>query len=95
MSEPNGKPDTADPARTLEEVERKVKLLVDRHRALAGAYSEMTASMGDGGDGLDPAELEEVVRSLRSERDRLARHAEFLESRVRELLTRARYAAGI
>ncbi len=73
-------------------LERKVKLLLSRHTELAEQYNEAVAASERLGAGLDPAVLEERVRVLETERDRLSKHAAFLEGKIRELLTRVRYA---
>lgn len=76
---------------SLDELESKIKLLVERHDELAAHVTESLMAIQDQ-DGADPVALRAEIESLESERERLARHAEFLESRIRELLTRARYA---
>lgn len=73
-------------------LEGKVKLLLSRHTELTERYREAMAASERLGTGLDPVVLEERVRVLESERDRLSRHAAFLEGKIRELLTRVRYA---
>lgn len=78
-------------AHSLDELESKIKLLVERHDELAAHVTESLAAIQDQ-DGADPVALRAEIESLESDRERLARHAEFLESRIRELLTRARYA---
>ncbi len=73
-------------------LEHKVKLLLSRHTELAEQYDEAVAASERFGAGFDPAALEERVRVLETERDRLSQHAAFLEGKIRELLTRVRYA---
>jgi hypothetical protein len=81
-----------DLANAVSGLERKVKLLLSRHTELIERYNEAVVAGERLGAGLDPAALEERVRVLESERDRLSRHAAFLEGKIRELLTRVRYA---
>ena len=83
---------STDLANAVDGLERKVKLLLSRHTELAERYSEAVAASDRLGAGLDPVALEERVRDLETERDRLSRHAAFLEGKIRELLTRVRYA---
>lgn len=73
-------------------LEGKVKLLLSRHAELTERYNKAVAAGERLGAGLDPAALEERVRALESERERLSRHTAFLEGKIRELLTRVRYA---
>jgi chaperonin cofactor prefoldin len=73
-------------------LERKVKLLLSRHSELTERYDEVVAASERLGVGLDPVALEERVQVLETERDRLSQHAAFLEGKIRELLTRVRYA---
>lgn len=68
----------------------KVKLLVERSRRLAERCREEESVRRLEG-GLDPVALDERVRELESENERLARHAEFLETKLKELLSRVRY----
>lgn len=81
-----------DLANAVAGLERKVKLLLSRHTELTERYNEAMAAGERLSTGLDPVVLEERVQALESERDRLARHATFLEGKIRELLTRVRYA---
>lgn len=76
---------------SLDELESKIKLLVARHDELATHVTESLSAIGDR-DGADPAAMRAEIETLQEDRERLATHAEFLESRIRELLTRARYA---
>ena len=69
----------------------KVKLLVERSRRLAERCLEEESVRRRLEGGLDPVALDERVRELESENERLARHAEFLETKVKELLSRVRY----
>lgn len=83
----------------LDALERKVGLLLERHEELAGLHAE---AIEDGRrsaerlarlerDGLDPVEVDARIRSLEEENERLARHAEFLEERIRAMMSRVRY----
>ncbi|MEJ2153519.1 MAG: hypothetical protein P8Y29_11410 [Gemmatimonadota bacterium] len=81
-----------DLANAVAGLEHKVKLLLSRHTELTERYKEAVVAGERLGTGLDPVALEERVRVLEDERDRLSRHAAFLEGKIRELLTRVRYA---
>lgn len=68
----------------------KVKLLVDRSRRLAERCredEEVRRRLG----GLDPVALDERLHALESENERLSQHADFLEGKLKELLSRVRY----
>jgi chromosome segregation ATPase len=69
----------------------KVKLLVERSRRLAERCHEEESVRRRLEGGLDPVALDERVRELESENERIARHAEFLETKIKELLARVRY----
>lgn len=81
----------AEFAVALDALGDKVKLLVERSRRLAERCREEEAVRRRLDGGLDPIALDERVRELESENQRLARHAEFLEAKVKELLSRVRY----
>lgn len=68
----------------------KVKLLIERSRRLAERCREDEQVRRRFGK-LDPVALDERVRALESENDRLSRHADFLEGKLKELLSRVRY----
>ena len=72
----------------------KVKLLVERSRRLAERCREEESVRRRLEGGLDPVALDVRVRELESENERIARHAEFLETKVKELLSRVRYVVG-
>lgn len=91
MSQKSEEGESRGVEQSLDELESKIKLLVERHDELAIHVTEsLTALQNE--DGADPIALRTEIESLENDRDRLAKHAEFLESRIRELLTRARYA---
>lgn len=83
----------------LEGLDRRVTLLIERYRELglrhaeavedgqrsAAALARLTERGGD------PAALDARIRRLEAENERLARHAGFLEERIRNLLSRVRY----
>jgi prefoldin subunit 5 len=83
----------------LDTLDEKIKLLLARHSLLAERFaSVMTArreaeqqlarlSTGE----LDPVSLEERMRELEAENERLSRHAAYLEDRIASLLARVRY----
>lgn len=83
----------------LEGLDRRVTLLIERHqelgqrhaRALEGGRRAEAALARLTERGGDPAELDARIRSLEAENERLARHAGFLEERIRNLLSRVRY----
>lgn len=75
----------------LDTLEEKVKFLIARHGELAGRYAEAAAAQKAVEEGIDPHDLDERVNDLRDENDRLARHVEYLENRIQDLLTRVRY----
>lgn len=93
------KPDPADEgqqrvdelAAALDAMGDKVKLLVERSRRLAERCREDEAMRRRLEGGLDPAALDARVRELERERERIARHAEFLEAKLKDLLSRVRY----
>ena len=78
----------------LDALSDKVKLLVERSRRLAERCREEESVRRRLEGGLDPVALDERVRELESENERIARHAEFLETKVKELLSRVRYVVG-
>ena len=81
----------AELAIALDALGDKVKLLVERSRRLAERCREEEFVRRRLEGGLDPLALDERVHELESENERLARHAEFLETKVKELLSRVRY----
>ena len=81
----------AELAVALDALGDKVKLLVERSRRLAERCREEESVRRRLEGGLDPVVLDERVRELESENERLARHAEFLETKLKELLSRVRY----
>lgn len=74
----------------LDSLDEKVKLLLARHAELAARCAEAERA-AEKHAGLDPIALEERVEELVAENDRLARHASFLEERIKGLYTRVRY----
>ena len=75
---------------SLDTLEENIKLLLARHERLAAAHAaseELSRSRRT----LDPIELQSRVRTLEADRERLERHAAFLEERIRGLLSRVRY----
>ncbi len=68
----------------------KVKLLVERSRRLAERCLE-DEELRRRLEGLDPVALDDRVQALEWENDRLSRHADFLEGKLKELLSRVRY----
>jgi hypothetical protein len=78
----------------LDALSDKVKLLVERSRRLAERCREEESVRRRLEGGLDPVALDARVRELESENERIARHAEFLETKVKELLSRVRYVVG-
>ncbi|MGH7542686.1 MAG: hypothetical protein ACREK7_01995 [Gemmatimonadota bacterium] len=81
----------AELAVALDALGDKVKLLVERSRRLAERCREEESVRRRLEGGLDPVALDERVRELESENERLVRHAKFLETKVKELLSRVRY----
>lgn len=80
----------AELASALDALGDKVKLLVERSRRLAERCRE-AEEVGRRLGGLDPVALDERLRALESENERLSRHADFLEGKLKELLSRVRY----
>jgi hypothetical protein len=97
---PEEKPDRARPVKaasgddplraSLDALEESVKLLVARHEESVSALAAAEARSRSR-EGLDPVALEERVKELETETERLERHASFLEDRIRGLLSRVRY----
>lgn len=81
----------AELAAALDAVGDKVKLLVERTRRLSERCREDEDLRQRLEGGLDPAALDARVRELEAERERLSRHAEFLEGKMKDLLSRVRY----
>lgn len=83
----------------LDTLEASVSLLLDRYEELAErcATAEETSAEARrkmarlAGEGLDPDALERKIRELEEDNDRLMRHSEHLEERIRGLLARVRY----
>ncbi len=83
----------------LDTMDERITLLLARHEQLAERYAEVAAARQEAEEqlsrfasgALDPRQLEERVRGLESENDRLSRHASYLEERVESLLARVRY----
>jgi len=75
---------------SLDTLEQNIKLLLARHEEAVTARSA-AEERSRSREGLDPVELQERVRTLAAEADRLERHAAFLEDRIRGLLSRVRY----
>lgn len=80
----------AELASALDALGDKVKLLSERSRRLAERCRE-AQEVGRRLGGLDPVALNERLRALESENERLSRHADFLEGKLKELLSRVRY----
>ena len=80
-----------DPLRaSLDALEENVTLLLARHESLAAAQTA-AEERSRSRDSLDPIELESRLKALEADKDRLERHAAFLEDRIRGLLSRVRY----
>lgn len=75
---------------SLDRLEENVTLLLARHGELVAARAEADARHREG-KSLDPIALRDRIHELEAERDRLDRHAAFLEERIRGLLSRVRY----
>lgn len=75
---------------SLDRLEENVTLLLARHGELIAARAEADARRREG-KSLDPIALRDRIHALEAERERLDRHAEFLEERIRGLLSRVRY----
>jgi transposase len=75
---------------SLDTLDENIKLLLARHERLAAAHAASEERRRSRGS-LDPIELQGRVRTLEAERERLERHAAFLEDRIRGLLSRVRY----
>ncbi|HET9333663.1 MAG TPA: hypothetical protein VFQ21_08785 [Gemmatimonadota bacterium] len=65
-------------------------MLIARHGELIAARAEADARRVEG-QSLDPIALRDRIVKLEKERERLDRHAAFLEERIRGLLSRVRY----
>lgn len=99
---PPGEPPEEDPerlTRSLEMLEERVTLLLERHAELLGSHREAVEELDRKSarlerlrsSGEDPERLLERIRSLEAENDRLSEHAAFLEGRIESLLNRVRY----
>ena len=75
---------------SLDTLEENIKLLIARHERLAAAHAA-SEELNRSRRALDPIELQSRVRALEADRQRLERHAAFLEERIRGLLSRVRY----
>ena len=75
---------------SLDRLEESVTLLLARHTELDAARAEAERRRTER-DSLDPIALRDRVRTLEDERERLERHAAFLEARIRGLHSRVRY----
>jgi hypothetical protein len=75
---------------SLDTLEENIKLLLARHESLAAAHAA-SEERRRSRESLDPIELQGRVRTLEADRERLERHAAFLEDRIRGLLSRVRY----
>jgi hypothetical protein len=75
---------------SLDALEENVTLLLARHESLAAADAAAEERRRSR-DSLDPVELERRLRAIESDKERLERHAAFLEGRIRGLLSRVRY----
>ena len=75
---------------SLDRLEENVTLLLARHGELIAARAEADARRIEG-QSLDPIALRDRIVQLEKERERLDRHAAFLEERIRGLLSRVRY----
>jgi hypothetical protein len=83
--------DASEPLRdSLDRLEENVTLLLARHGELIAARAEADARRIEG-QSLDPIALRDRIVQLEEERERLDRHAAFLEERIRGLLSRVRY----
>ncbi len=99
---PPGESTEEDPerlTRSLEMLEERVTLLLERHADLLGRHREAVEELDRKSarlerlrsSGEDPERLLERIRSLEAENDRLSEHAAFLEGRIESLLNRVRY----
>jgi hypothetical protein len=83
----------------LDGLEQRIKLLAERHVALADRCAAAEAAGREAGEkleslresGLDPVSLDARVRELEAENEALSRHAACLEEEIRSLLSRVRY----
>jgi hypothetical protein len=75
---------------SLDRLEQNVTLLLARHGEILAARRDADERRAKR-KALDPLELQDRVRALEEERERLDRHAAFLEDRIRGLLSRVRY----
>ena len=87
---PARKPDPDSLLASLDALEENVTLLLARHESLAAANAAVE-ERSRSRDSLDPVELERRLQALESDKERLERHAAFLEGRIRGLLSRVRY----
>jgi hypothetical protein len=75
---------------SLDALEENITLLLARHESIAAAHADDERRRRTEGT-LDAVELDKRVRALEAEKERLERHAAFLEDRIRGLLSRVRY----
>jgi hypothetical protein len=75
---------------SLDALEENITLLLARHESLAAAHAADEERRRTQ-DAPDPVELEQRVRALEAENQKLERHSAFLEDRIRGLLSRVRY----
>jgi hypothetical protein len=92
MSRSRGDDDAKDAAlrASLDALEENITLLLARHESLAAAHAADEERRRTQ-DAPDPVELEQRVRALEAENQKLERHSAFLEDRIRGLLSRVRY----
>lgn len=77
-------------ADSLDRLEENVTLLLARYGESVAARAAADARRLEG-QSLDPIALRDRIGELEKERQRLDRHAAFLEERIRGLLSRVRY----
>lgn len=83
----------------LDKLDERISLILARHASLAERYVTVLAARRDAEERLarlskgrlDPRVLEDRVRELEAQNERLERHATYLESRIEGLLSRVRY----
>ena len=75
---------------SLDALEENITLLLARHESIAAAHADDEKRRRTEGT-LDAVELDKRVRALEADKERLERHAAFLEDRIRGLLSRVRY----
>src|SRR5687768_7176594 len=83
----------------LDTLDEKIKLLLARHSLLAESFASVITARREAEERLarlstgelDPVSLEERMRELKAENERLSRHAAYLEDRIASLMARVRY----